>query len=1109
MKLKNKVISLLLVFCLVMGFMPTPALAAGTGKAIQLGTDALSTNVNTTSAAKVYFGKNARNQPYAYYVIGYKSTGVPNILNDYGATLLGVEGYDTTRFDINSEDYATSLLKETMYTIAWKLTDGEKKAIRPRTLNNSNAHYFDPPYSNTISGDKVSDALIWPLSTYEANLVDPSVRKLGVNPDVQTSDWWLRSPGLNFDMFSGSLRNAAYVTSDGNLRPLGASISNDYAVRPAFCLNLSSVLFTFAAQGGKPSGKIGELLEVPDYDGNEWRLTLKDYDRLFTAHAIEPASVSSLTGGSVQITYRGAWTGNNEFVSVLLCDNSGTVLYYGNIAHDSEYGTATLNIPAGLAPGDYTLKVFSEQYNGFYYNRSTDYASPFQDISLKILPPAETPNASFTATGDSGGILSNVDTNMRYSVDGGETWNNITGTTMEITDVLEEKDVKVYRIGDGTNTADSAVQTIDVTQAVISDEIIDRINIKDCTTSDQNDGQVTGVDNTMEYAYIGYPSAVSPSVEWVEITGDTLTGLTSGVYLLRIKANGTQLASSYASFIIDEHTCVAQEGWKSDGNYHWKECECGKELEKAAHSGGKATCIASAVCEVCGQPYGSVDSTNHTGSEAWTTTETSHTKVWSCCQAVIDGPAEHTWENGECTVCGYPCQHTGGTATCSQLAQCERCGTLYGDYDETNHDPADEWTQENGKHYHICQYGCGTHLDEADCSGGTATCTEPATCDVCGNAYGNALGHDFSGDFDAYDEDGHWHICNRDGCNETDTPQSHSFTTYSTNNDATCTDDGTETAKCDYCEATDTRTDAGSATGHDWDEPVWSWSQDGKTCTVTFTCQNDSSHTEQPEVNVTSEVTVPATCTDDGTTTYTASVELNGQTYKDSKDVADNPATGHKLTKIEFKAATCTEEGYTGDEVCKVCGEVVEQGKTIPKLAHNYQDGRCSECGAIDGDFQPVIIAGANGEWQKGTKDGLSFTSNAAFADFLKVQIDGKDLDASNYDVEEGSTIVTLKASYLETLSVGKHTLAIVSETGTAATEFTVKAASASDDIQPPQTGNDQTGDSHNSGTSTGDTVSPQAGDSSNMALWIALLFVSGVGLFGAAAYSRKRKYSK
>ena len=101
-----------------------------------------------------------------------------------------------------------------------------------------------------------------------------------------------------------------------------------------------------------------------------------------------------------------------------------------------------------------------------------------------------------------------------------------------------------------------------------------------------------------------------------------------------------------------------------------------------------------------------------------------------------------------------------------------------------------------------------------------------------------------------------------------------------------------------------------------------------------------------------------------------------------------------------------------------------------------------------------------------------------------------------------------LKASYLETLSVGKHTLAIVSETGTAATEFTVKAA-ASDDTQPPQTGNNQTGDSHNSGTSTGDTVSPQTGDSSNVVLWVSLLFASGAGLLGATVYRRKKKYNQ
>lgn len=187
---------------------------------------------------------------------------------------------------------------------------------------------------------------------------------------------------------------------------------------------------------------------------------------------------------------------------------------------------------------------------------------------------------------------------------------------------------------------------------------------------------------------------------------------------------------------------------------------------------------------------------------------------------------------------------------------------------------------------------------------------------------------------------------------------------------------------------------------HTWGNPVWNWSEDGKTCTVTFTCQNDETHKETPAVTVTSAVKTPATCTETGVTTYTAIVELNGQTYTDAKEVADIPATGHR-----------------------------------------YENGKCTVCSAVDPAFKAMIIEGANGKWQKGSEGALSFTSNAAFADFLKVQVDGKDVDASNYTVKEGSTIVTLNASYLENLSAGKHTLAIVSDTGTAETEFTVLAA--------------------------------------------------------------------
>ena len=274
--------------------------------------------------------------------------------------------------------------------------------------------------------------------------------------------------------------------------------------------------------------------------------------------------------------------------------------------------------------------------------------------------------------------------------------------------------------------------------------------------------------------------------------------------------------------------------------------------------------------------------------------------------------------------------------------------------------------------------------------------------------------------------------------------------------DATCTVDGTEEYwMCEICGKhfedesgtipTTPEENKIQATGHSYGEPVWNWSEDGKTCTVTFTCEKDETHKETPKVIVTSAEKTPGTCTEAGVTTYTATVEFNGQTYTDTKDLTDIPATGH-----------------------------------------SYDNGKCTVCGAIASDFKVIITAGANGSWQKGTKDGLTFTSNAAYKHFQKVQVDGKDLDASNYTVKEGSTIVNLKTEYLETLSVGKHTLAIVSETGTATTEFTVKAAAVTDDTQSPQTGDD-----------------------SNIALWIAVLLAAGTALTGTAVYSRKRKYSK
>lgn len=132
----------------------------------------------------------------------------------------------------------------------------------------------------------------------------------------------------------------------------------------------------------------------------------------------------------------------------------------------------------------------------------------------------------------------------------------------------------------------------------------------------------------------------------------------------------------------------------------------------------------------------------------------------------------------------------------------------------------------------------------------------------------------------------------------------------------------------------------------------------------------------------------------------------------------------------------------------------------------------------------PEIIKGKGQSIVAGENKELSFTSNAAFSDFIRVELDGKNLDEKYYTVKEGSTIVTLKADYVATLSVGEHTIGLVSTNGTATTTFTVKAKTAVDN----------------------DTDSPQTGDNSRMALWIALLAASVFGLAGTAVYSKRKR---
>ncbi len=125
------------------------------------------------------------------------------------------------------------------------------------------------------------------------------------------------------------------------------------------------------------------------------------------------------------------------------------------------------------------------------------------------------------------------------------------------------------------------------------------------------------------------------------------------------------------------------------------------------------------------------------------------------------------------------------------------------------------------------------------------------------------------------------------------------------------------------------------APGHDYGEAAWTWTG-YESAKATFTCSRDASHVEEVTAAVTSEITTPASCESTGVRTYTATVTFQGKNYTDTC-TETLPALGHKTQLVGAKEATCTQDGYTGDEVCTVCGETVKKGEVIPALGHKTQ----------------------------------------------------------------------------------------------------------------------------------------------------------------------------
>jgi maltodextrin utilization protein YvdJ len=197
-----------------------------------------------------------------------------------------------------------------------------------------------------------------------------------------------------------------------------------------------------------------------------------------------------------------------------------------------------------------------------------------------------------------------------------------------------------------------------------------------------------------------------------------------------------------------------------------------------------------------------------------------------------------------------------------------------------------------------------------------------------------------------------------------------------------------------------------------------------------------------------------------------------------------NPRNHTDLNHFDRNEATVNKEGNIEYWYCDGCKKY---------FSDENAENEINSADTVIAKLAPSIISGDGQTVTEGDKKALEFTSDAAFGDFIRVEVDGKTIAESNYTVKSGSIVVTLNANYVSTLSAGEHTLGIVSQSGTATTKFTVNKK-----VEETTTP-----------TTTDNTKSPQTGDNSNIFLWLALLFVSGGAVTATTIASKKRKYNR
>ena len=851
----------------------------------------------------------------------------------------------------------------------------EQSAIAARTLAGGNANYNMEGYdTNRVKGENVKDAVLWPLSVAEASALSNTIRTNG-----NEQFWWLRTPGEDD-------RSSAGVWAGGDINEDGNRVTNPSGIRSAFDLTRICVLFTSAAEDGKASASAGTdaLTPVRQNKSNRWKVTLKDDGTIagLDKHKsfVLTSTKTTCDGKSLNIGYRGATTGANEYISAIIVNYEGAITYYGRLGFASADADAsvTINLGDALGEGD-KLYLFNEQYNG---DNKTDYASALKEV---VIPQTghDWEFTGFSWEGDESAGFTGAEATYVCKNDPEHT----TSVAAEFNTIIV----------DPTCTEEGQTTFIAAVYADYSPDGQDHSESKESEPA----------------APLGHDWAFIDFV-W---NGDDYSGYTEAAayYVCRHDENHTQTVAAKITEESTEPTCadmgmtsytaVVAAADSPDGEEHSAKADA-KYIEPLGHdwefvdftwngseTEGFTEVTANYKCKKDESHTTSVyvgviveetpPACTESGKTVYTAVITAgespdmqdHSEVR---EAKTSEPTGHDWEFVNFSWTGE--ESTGFTKVIAGF----RCRnnpmhTKAADASFTE-EVIEPTCTEGGKTVYTATVTAADSLDNSEHTGTKDAKITPAK------------GHIWEFDKITWTGDavnGYTKAAITYRC-KTDQAHTYSIDIAVTEKvtEATCTTDGKTTYsttiaapvsldKQEHSATTDGKTV--KAKGHDWAFIEFVWTGDdvnGYTgAKAYYQCKTDPSHTQMVAANITETVIEP-TAASEGKTIYTALVTKN-----------------ISLDKIEHSSS--------------------KDAKAIGSITY-------------------TISANDDTTWAKGSSSTLDFTVNRnvddsqTYGQFREILVDGSPIASSHYTVTAGSLHVSIKSSYLKTLEEGPHTLTVV-----------------------------------------------------------------------------------